>query len=78
MSGGFDTLKASERLEAAGLPSGQARAIATIFGDVRVEYVSRQDLEIALAPLKADLLLLKWSTGLIIGGIIALLLKAFV
>jgi hypothetical protein len=43
-----------------------------------VDYLSRQDLEIALAPVKADLLLLKWSTGLIVGGIIALLLKAFI
>jgi len=40
--------------------------------------VTRQDLNIALAPLKADLLLLKCSTGLIVGGIIALLLKTFV
>ena len=78
MSGAFDTLKASERLEAAGLPPGQARAIATVFGDAQAEHLSRQDMEIALAPLKADLLLLKWSTGLIVGGIIALLLKAFV
>ena len=78
MSGIFDTLKASERLEAAGLPPGQARAIATVFGYARADYLSRQDLEISLAPLKADLLLLKWSTGLIVGGIIALLLKAFV
>ena len=36
-----------------------------------------RDLESALAPLKADLLILKWSAGLIVGGIIALLLKAF-
>jgi hypothetical protein len=78
MSGAFDTLKASERLEAAGLTPGHARAIAAIFGDARTEYLSRQDLEIALAPLKADLLLLKWSTGLIVGGIMALMLKAFV
>jgi hypothetical protein len=78
MSGTLDTLKASERLEAAGLAPGQARAIATIFGDARTEYLSPQDLEIALAPLKADLLLLKWSTGLIVGGIIALLLRVFV
>ena len=39
--------------------------------------MSPRDLEIAVAPLKADLLLLKWSTGLVVGGIIALLLKAF-
>jgi len=78
MGGPFDTLRASERLEAAGLPPGQAKAIAAVFGEPRVDYLTRQDLEIAVAPLKADLLLLKWSTGLIVGGIIALLLKAFV
>ena len=76
--GTFDTLKASERLEAAGLPARQARAIATVFGDARVDDLTRQDLEIALAPLKTDLLLLKWSTGLIVGGTVALLLKTFI
>jgi hypothetical protein len=40
-----------------------------------MDYLTRQDLEIALAPRKADLLLLKWSTGFIVGGIIAPLLK---
>ena len=76
--GTFDTLRASEQLEAAGLPPGQARAIATVFGDARADALTRQDLDIALAPLKTDLLLLKWSTGLIVGGVIGLLLKAFV
>ncbi|HTS22026.1 MAG TPA: DUF1640 domain-containing protein [Casimicrobiaceae bacterium] len=75
--GSFDTLRASERLEAAGLPPGQARAIATVFGDAQADDLTRQDLEIALAPLRTDLLLLRWSTGLIVGGTIALLLKAF-
>jgi hypothetical protein len=76
--GPFDTLRASEKLEAAGLPAGQAWAIVAVFGDVRPDDLTRQDLEIVLAPLKTDLLRLKWSIGLIVGCIIALLLKALV
>ena len=49
-----------------------------MLGDLRIDYLTRPDLDTALAPLKADLLLLKWSTALIVGGIIALLLQTFV
>ncbi|MDQ3565857.1 MAG: hypothetical protein M3436_17735 [Pseudomonadota bacterium] len=41
------------------------------------ELVSKKDLQIELAPLKGDLLLLKWMLGLVLGGIMALLLKSF-
>jgi hypothetical protein len=36
-----------------------------------------KDLQIELAPLKADLTLIKWMLGLLLGGVVALLLKAF-
>jgi hypothetical protein len=41
------------------------------------DLVTRQDLEIALSPLKADLLLLKWMMGVVVTGIIALILRTF-
>ncbi len=41
------------------------------------ELVTKKDLQIELAPLKGDLLLLKWMMGLVLGGIMALLLKSF-
>jgi hypothetical protein len=36
-----------------------------------------KDLQIALAPAHSDLTLVKWMLGLLLGGIIALLLKSF-
>lgn len=39
--------------------------------------LKRKDLQIELAPLKTDLMLIKWMLGLLLGGVVALLLKAF-
>lgn len=41
------------------------------------DLVTKKDLQIELAPVKSDLLLLKWMIGFILGGIIALILKTF-
>lgn len=41
------------------------------------ELVTKKDLQIELAPLKGDLLLLKWMMGLILGGVLALILRSF-
>lgn len=41
------------------------------------ELVTKKDLQIELAPLKAELQVMKWMSGLIMGGVIALMLKAF-
>ena len=41
------------------------------------ELITRKDLEIALAPLKTDLALLKWGVGLVIAGVAAQIMKAF-
>ncbi len=75
----FDTHKFVRTLEAAGLPTQQAKSIADAFKEAQGEsdLVTRKDLQIDLAPLKSDLLLLKWMIGLMLGGITALVLKAF-
>jgi hypothetical protein len=39
--------------------------------------VTRKDLQIELAPIKADIVLIKWMLGLLLGGVAALVLKAF-
>lgn len=74
----FDTLKFVKTLEASGIDNKQAEAIAAAYqcaaGDQQL--VTKQDLEIELAPIKAELQVLKWMSGLIIGGIIVLILKA--
>ena len=36
-----------------------------------------KDLQIELTPIKLDRLLLKWMIGLVLGGIVALILRAF-
>ena len=75
----FDTLKFVERLKGAGMPEEQAKALAEAFKDAQgeAEMVTRKDLQIELAPLKADLNLVKWMLGLVLGGVLALILKAF-
>lgn len=61
------------------MPDAEAKAIAEAFRDTQsdAELVTKKDLQIELAPLKGDLLLLKWMIGLVLGGIMALLLKSF-
>jgi hypothetical protein len=68
-----------EKLKASGIPDEQAIAIVEAFRDVQsdTDLVTKEELQIELAPLKSDLLLLKWMVGLILGGIIALILKSF-
>lgn len=75
----FDTHKFIRKLEAAGLSMQQAEAIADAVKEAQGEadLVTKKDLQIELAPIKSDLLLAKWMTGLVLGGIIALVLKAF-
>ena len=43
----------------------------------RADLITKKDLQIELAPVKSDLLLMKWMIGLVLGGIIALILKTF-
>jgi hypothetical protein len=80
----FDTLKFVKTLEASGMPASQAEAMATAVRDSSAgsELITRKDLQIELqkeiAPVKADLLLLKWMMGVIVAGVAALVMKAFI
>ena len=75
----FDTLKFVKTLEASGIEVKQAEAIAAAYRDASSDQqlVTKQDLEIELAPVKAELLILKWMNSLVLGGIIVLILKSF-
>lgn len=75
----FDTLKFVKTLEASGIEMKQAEAIANAYRDAAFdqELVTKQDLQIELAPIKAELQVMKWMNGLVLGGIIVLILKAF-
>lgn len=39
--------------------------------------LTRQDLRAELAPIRADLLLLKWMVGALVGGVLSLVIKVF-
>ena len=51
--------------------------MATAHFDIHKLIATTRDLQIELAPVKSDLLLLKWMIGLVLGGIILLILKTF-
>lgn len=44
---------------------------------IRPELVTKKDLQIELAPLKADLLVLKWMVGAVLGMVVANFAKQF-
>ena len=75
----FDTLKFVEKLKSGGIPEDQAKAISEAFRDAsgEADLITKMDLQIELAPLRADLHLIKWMLGILLGGVMALMLKAF-
>ena len=75
----FDTHKFIRRLKDSGLPENQAEALAEAFRDAvgEFELVTRKDLQIELAPMRADLVLIKWMIGIVLAGVGSLVLKAF-
>ena len=79
----FDTLKFVKTLEAGGIETKQAEAIAAAYQNASSDQqlVTKTDLELTLqkelAPLKAEMLVMKWMNSLVLGGIIVLILKSF-
>jgi hypothetical protein len=74
-----DTLKVVKTLHASVMPMPQAEAVAATMRDSTdaADLVTRKDLQIELAPIKADILLLKWMLGVVVAGVLALVMKAF-
>lgn len=68
----FDTLKFVKTLEASGIEASQAEAITAAYRDASndQELVTKKDLQVELAPIKV-------MVGVIMGGVIALIVKAF-
>ena len=68
----FDTLKFVKTLKESGFDEKQAEAIAAAYRDASAdqELVTKKDLQVELAPIKVML-------GVVMGGIIALFMKAF-
>lgn len=72
-----DTLKLSDKLEAAGFSRPQAEAVVRAIAEAQDELVTQKDTEIALAPLRTDLAVLKWMVGFNLAFTLAMLWKTF-
>lgn len=68
----FDTLKFVKTLKESGFNEKQAEAIATAYKEASAdqELVTKKDLQVELAPIKVML-------GVVLGGIVALIVKTF-
>lgn len=77
----LDTLRVSKRLAEADFTVAQAEAVTSIVSEatdpVVHELVTRKDMQIELAPLRADSNLLKWMIGVNSAMSLAILLKLF-
>jgi hypothetical protein len=74
----FDTLKFVEKLKAAGIPEAHAKAEAEALVSAFSEAMDSQlAMKLDVNRLERELLVLKWMIGLVLGGIVALILKAF-
>ena len=82
----FDTLKFVEKLKAAGVPEGQAKAMSEAFQEAQgeLDVATKRDLkelklkiETRFEGVRVELMLIKWMLGLLLGGVLALILKAF-
>jgi len=81
----FDTLKFVEKLRAAGVSEPQAKAQAEVLVSalseaMQIQLATKEDIRDVrsdISRLERDLFVLKWMMGMMIGGIVALVLKAF-
>lgn len=82
----FDTHKFIRKLESAGFSSEQAEAVADAFKDAsgEAELATKRDLEKLESKLdridtklSGDMTLIKWMLGILLGGVIALVMRNF-
>lgn len=75
----FGTHRFVRRLREAGFDEKQAEALTEAMRSAidESELVTKKDLQIELAPVRADLTMLKWMSGLVLGGIVTLIVKGF-
>jgi hypothetical protein len=76
----MNTHKFVRKLQDAGFEQKQAEALTEAMRAAidESERVTRKDLQIELAPVRADLNLLKWMVGLLIGIAVAILARLFI
>jgi hypothetical protein len=71
----FDTLEFTRKLRDAGFDEKQA--VERVIADVQGQLVTKTDLQIELAPIKADLLVIKRMMGGLIAIAVANVAKQF-
>lgn len=66
----FDTHKFVRKLKEAGFDEKQAEAVSEAFRDAQseTEPLTKKDLQLELAPVRSDLLIVKWMLGLVFAG----------
>ena len=72
----FDALKFVEKLKAGGVPEAQAKAeaLVAVFSEaMESQLATKSDIN----RLERELPVIKWMVGLVLGGILTLILKAF-
>ncbi len=74
----FDTLKFVEKLKAGGVPEAQAKAeaeaLVSAFSEaMESQLATKHDIN----RIEKELVVLKWMTGIVMGGVLALIMKAF-
>ncbi|MBF0341846.1 MAG: DUF1640 domain-containing protein [Magnetococcales bacterium] len=77
----FDTLKFVETLKASGFDESPAKDMAVAIQEVQKAHpdtlVTEARLEKELAPIRIDLAVIKWMSGILVAGVMALILKTF-
>lgn len=77
----FDTLEFTRKLRDAGFDEKQAETVVRVIAETQDGLVTREhfdnSLEKAVAPLRADINLLKWMMGVLIALVIANFAKQF-
>ena len=75
----FDTHQFVRKLKESGFEEKQAESITDAFKETSGEanLVTKKDLQIELAPIRADINLMKWMLGAILGLAIANFAKQF-
>ncbi|MDD2864945.1 MAG: DUF1640 domain-containing protein [Methylococcales bacterium] len=77
----FDTLELTDLLRTSGIEQKQAEAIVKTIAKAQDGLVTKEYLdykfEKELAPIRTDLVLLKWMMGLLLGGVLSIVVKTY-
>ena len=73
----FDTLELTDLLRTSGIEQKQAEAIVKAIAKSQDELVSKNYLDLKLAPIYTDLAVIKWMMGILLGGVLSLVMKAY-